>query len=106
MINRFSTRSRPEKAPSPEKAGEFAVSALAYMAGDPECIGAFMTQSGLGPQDLRAAAGSPGFLAAVLDYLCGQEQHLMAFAANEGLTPEAVDLARQVLAGPGGEWSP
>ena len=105
MLKRSSTRAN-EMAPSVEKASEMAVSALSFIAQDPESIGLFMDQAGLDPQDLRAASATPGFLAAVLEFLCAQEPQLMAFAANAGVTPEAVDMARKVLAGPEGEWSP
>ncbi|MCC2097657.1 MAG: DUF3572 domain-containing protein [Hyphomicrobiales bacterium] len=104
MLKRPSTRAN-NLAPSREKATELAIAALSFIAQDPDCIGRFMALSGLSPRDLRAATDTPGFFAAVLEFLCSQEPDLIAFAANAGVSPEAVDLARRVLAGPEGEWS-
>ena len=55
--------------------------------------------SGLGPQSLRAAAGSPGFLAAVLEHVANDEALLIAFAAEQGIDPAEIDRARRALAG-------
>lgn len=76
-----------------------AITALSFLAGDPERLGRFLAVTGLGPETLRQAAARPGFLAAVLDYLAGDETLLLAFAANAGLAPEAVVRARQRLGG-------
>ncbi len=51
----------------------------------------------MGPHNLRAAAGDPGFLAAVLDYLLGDERLLVAFAADQNLPPERVATARAAM---------
>ena len=110
MLKQFSTGGRKMSGsksvtPGPEAASEIAVSAFAFLAQDPETTGQFLNQAGLDPQDLRAASGTPEFLAAVLEFICSSEPQLMAFAANAGMDPETVDQARKVLAGPEGEWS-
>ena len=105
MLSQFSTKTSSGVRPSPEAAGEIAISALGYIAQDSEILGKFMDQSGLEPDRLRAAASDPAFLANVLEFLCANEPELLAFSANCGLTPQAVDNARKVLNGPDGEWS-
>ena len=86
--------------PDPE---DLAIQALTFLAADPERLGRFMAMSGLGPETLRAAAGEPGFLVAVLDHLLSDESLLLAFAANADLAPERIAGARARLAGPAGQ---
>jgi len=45
-----------------------AVQALGFIAGDPERLGLFLAESGIGPETLRTAAANPQFLASVLDF--------------------------------------
>ena len=82
-----------------------AVDALGFLAADPERLEPFLSLSGLAPANLRRAAAEPGFLGGVLDHLAGDERLLVAFAASAGLNPADVERARQVLAGPPGDWS-
>jgi hypothetical protein len=56
--------------------------------------------TGLGPETIRQAAASPGFLAAVLDHIASDETLLLTFAANSGLDPAQVGAAAAQLAGP------
>jgi len=56
--------------------------------------------TGLGPETIRQAAASPGFLAAVLDHIASDETLLMAFAANAGRDPAEVGAAATQLGGP------
>jgi hypothetical protein len=83
----------PPKSTAPDP-DAIAVAALAYLAGDPERLARFLALTGLGPQNLRKAAASPGFLKAVLDYLAGDEALLQGFAADQGLDPREVAAAR------------
>jgi Protein of unknown function (DUF3572) len=76
-------------APNPE-AESLAIEALVFLAQDQERLSRFLAITGLEGQDLRAAAGQPGFLASVLDYLAQDESLLLAFAAEKHLKPEAV----------------
>jgi hypothetical protein len=58
-----------------------------------------MAETGLGPENMRAAANTPTFLPAVLDYLIGNEAALLDFAADRGIDPSAIPAARAALPG-------
>ena len=81
-----------------DEAESLAVSALGFLAAEPERLAGFLSLSGLGPDTVRQAARDPAFLPAVLDYLMANEPVLLAFAAEHGLDPKAVAAARKVLA--------
>jgi hypothetical protein len=85
-----------------EAAETLAVEALAFLAADPERLGRFMALSGIGPQDLRAAAREPQFLAGVLEHVAGDERLLIDFAAHAGIKPPEVMRAAMALGG--GPW--
>ena len=89
-----------------QDAETIAIAALGFVAAEPERLARFLALSGLGPHNLRQAATSSGFLAAVLDHLAADERLLVAFAAAEGVDPGAVTGARDALAGPPAESSP
>jgi hypothetical protein len=89
-----------------EGAQTVAIEALGFLAADPERLSRFLALSGLGPHNLREAATSPGFLAAVIDYLAADEPLLIAFAAAQGIDPVDVTRARDRLSGPAAESSP
>ncbi|MGI6245610.1 MAG: DUF3572 domain-containing protein [Pseudochelatococcus sp.] len=80
-------------APTAADPETLAIAALSFLAGEPERLGRFLAVTGLGPETIREAATTPGFLVAVLDYLAGDESLLVAFAANAGIAPEAVAAA-------------
>ena len=75
-----------------EAAEALAIQALAFLAEDGARLGRFLAATGIGPQEIRAAAGEPHFLAGVLDYLAGDEPLLLEFATHLGLDP--ADVAR------------
>jgi hypothetical protein len=77
-----------------------AVSALGFLASEPERLERFMALTGLAPDTLRSAAGEPGFLVAVLDHIVSDESLLLTFSANAGRPPEEALTARDLLAGP------
>lgn len=77
-----------------------AISALGFLASDPERLGRFLSVTGLGPENLRAAAGEPAFLLSVLDYVAADESLLMALAGHLSIRPEAITQAHQRMAGP------
>ena len=83
-------------------AEDIAVKALTLLVSDPERLARFLALTGLGPDTIRAAAGSPGFLAAVLDHVVHDEDLLVSLAGEIGLAPEAIGEARRLLA-PSGE---
>jgi hypothetical protein len=77
-----------------------AVQALGFIAGDPERLGAFLAESGIGPQSLRAAAGDPQFLVSVLDFVLRDDATVKAFAKTSELHPTNIAAAREVLGDP------
>ena len=80
-----------------------AILALAFLAGDPERLGRFLSLAGIGPETIRAAASDPAFLAGVLDHVASDEPLLLAVAEHAGVKPEAVMRARAALSGQGRE---
>ena len=81
-----------------------AVQALSFVAGDPERLGRFLAESGIGPETLRSAAADPRFLASVLDFVMRDDATVKAFAEASELHPTNVAAAHQVLNDP--EWEP
>ena len=77
-----------------------AIEALSFLAADPERLDRFLALSGIGLENLRAAAAEPGFLAAILDHLAADEKLLLAFAAHAGQNPEDIVKARDILSPP------
>ena len=71
-----------------------AIHALTFLAADLERLERFLALTGLSPDEVRAAAGDPGFLAAVLEHTTQDETLLMTFSANAGIAPEAIEAAR------------
>ena len=74
-----------------------AVQALGFIAGEPERLGAFLSESGIGPETLRAAAGDPQFLASVLDFILRDDATVTAFSTSSDLHPTTIAAARQAL---------
>lgn len=81
-------------------AEDIAIRALGFLASDPERLDRFLSLTGLGPENLRAAAQTPGFLASVLDHVASDESLLMALAGNLGVSPDAVARAHRTMAAP------
>ena len=79
-----------------------AIQALTFVAGDPERLGLFLAESGLGPETLRTAASNPQFLASVLDFVMRDDATVKAFADASQLHPTNVAAARQALGDP--DW--
>jgi Protein of unknown function (DUF3572) len=77
-----------------------AVQALSFLAGDPERLGAFLSESGIGPETLRNAAADPHFLASVLDFVLRDDATVKAFASVSQLHPTNIAAARQALGDP------
>ena len=81
-------------------AEDIAVKALTLLVADPERLARFLALTGLGPESIRAAAGSPGFLLAVLDHVAQDEELLVALAREIEAPPETLVEARRLLAPP------
>jgi hypothetical protein len=77
-----------------------AVQALSFVAADPERLGRFLAESGIGPETLRMAAADPQFLASVLDFVMRDDATVTAFAAASELHPTNIAAARAVLGDP------
>ena len=84
-----------------QAAENIAIKAVTLLTGDRERLARFLALTGLGPETIRAAAGSPGFLKAVLDHIAGNEDLLVSLADEMGTRPETIIEARRLLAGPG-----
>ena len=74
-----------------------AIQALSFVAGDPERLGAFLAESGIGPETLRTAAANPHFLVSVLDFVLRDDLTVKAFAKQSELHPTNIAAAREVL---------
>ncbi len=79
-----------------------AIAALGWIAADPDMLDRFTGVTGIAPAAMRQAAGTPGFLAGVLDFIVAHEPTLLRFCETEGLDPAHVAQAGQVLHGPAG----
>ena len=82
-----------------DAAESLAVQALGFLAGEPERLARFLALTGIGPDRIRAAAASPGFLAGVLDHVASEDALVTAFATEAGIKPEEVANARRALDG-------
>lgn len=79
-----------------------AVQALSFIASDPERLGLFLAESGIGPETLRTAAADPRFLASVLDFIMRDDATVKAFANLSQLHPTNIAAAHQALNDP--QW--
>ena len=79
-----------------------AVQALSFIAGDPERLGLFLAESGIGPETLRTAATEPRFLSSVLDFVMRDDATVKAFASVSQLHPTNIAAAHQALNDP--QW--
>ena len=74
-----------------------AIQALSFVASEPERLGLFLAETGVGPEMLRNAASDPNFLLSVLDFVLRDDATVKAFASASELHPTNVAAARQVL---------
>ena len=79
-----------------------AIQALSFVAGDPERLGLFLAESGLGPETLRTAAADPQFMGSVRDFVLRDDATVKAFADASKLHPTNIAAARQALGDP--DW--
>ena len=80
-----------------QSAEAVAISGLTRLAGDDELLMRFSNLSGILPNDIREAAGQPGFLVGVLDFYLSHEPDLIAWAEEANIDPESVMRARHAL---------
>jgi len=81
-----------------EQAKGIALTALAFLAEDASRLSRFLALTGIGPAELRARAGTPQTLSAVLEHVMGDESLLLVFSASKSVPAEAVETARALLA--------
>jgi hypothetical protein len=84
---------------TPDHAETIALKALAYVVNSPDERDRFMAVSGVDASILRARAGDPQLLGAVLDFMLANETLLVDFCGDETLDAREVHMARHVLAG-------
>ena len=82
-----------------DQAEALAIQALTFIARDSERLGRFLAVTGIGPAEIRKAAGETGFLAGVLEYMASDDGLIGAFASETGLDPADINKARAALAG-------
>lgn len=80
-----------------EDAAELALRALVWTLEQPERASRLLDVTGLQPADLRAGAGDPAVLAAILGFLENYEPDLLACADALGVKPAALVRARTEL---------
>ncbi len=74
-----------------------ALQALAHVAGDEDLLPRFLALSGLDAAALRAGAGDPQLLAALIEFLAGRESDLIACADALGVPPAVLAAAGPAL---------
>ena len=74
-----------------------AVQALSFIASEPERLGLFLAETGLGPETLRQSAADPQFLINVLQFILRDDATVKAFASSVQLDPTNVAAALQAL---------
>lgn len=83
------------------RAREVALKAVSFLAADIDILAAFLTSSGLSPDELRAGADEPLVMAGALDFILSDEALARRFPQSLSLPPGALQAARAAL--PGGE---
>ena len=71
--------------------------ALGWLAGEEGALERFLAASGVDETALRAAAGRPETIVAVLDFLLANEDLLLGYCDGAALDPRLVHHARHVL---------
>jgi hypothetical protein len=81
----------------PTDAEAMALIALATALSDERRALRFLDLTGIGTDELRARAGEPALLAALIRFLEAHEPDLLAVAEAMGVKPEALVTARREL---------
>jgi hypothetical protein len=87
----------PDKASIRQEAEAVAISALGFIASDPELLPRFLAITGIEASSIRRAASEPGFLAGVLQFILAHEPTLLRFAEETGVPPASVGEAQKHL---------
>ncbi|TDK52355.1 DUF3572 domain-containing protein [Antarcticimicrobium luteum] len=84
---------------SVDAAETLALRALAWLVGNEELLPLFLGSTGAGEDELRARAGDPEFLAAVLDFLMMDDAWVVGFCDASNTPYDHPKQARAVLSG-------
>jgi Protein of unknown function (DUF3572) len=76
-----------------------AIQAFAFIAEEPERLGAFISVTGIAAEAMRTAATEPDFLAGVLEHMLADESLLIAFADSAAIDPAEIARAYNSLSG-------
>jgi hypothetical protein len=76
-----------------------AIAALSATLGDTRRAHRFLDLTGIGTGELRARAGDPALLAALLRFLEAHEPDLLSVAEELGVKPEVLVQARRAIEG-------
>ncbi|MGP1358381.1 DUF3572 domain-containing protein [Roseicyclus sp.] len=76
-----------------------AVRVLGWLAGQEDLMPVFLGATGAAPEDLRAAATEPDFLASVLDFVLMDDRWVIDCAGALGMSPERIAELRRALPG-------
>ena len=82
-----------------EASEAIAAQALGFLAGEPQRFARFLALTGVDIEELRATAGSPELLAAVLAHITSDESLLLTFAAETHIAPDTIAPALVILQG-------
>jgi hypothetical protein len=83
--------------PEPNDPLALALAALAATLGDTRRAQRFIDLTGIGTDELRARAGDPALLAALIRFLEAHEPDLLAVSEELGVSPELLVEARREL---------
>jgi hypothetical protein len=84
---------------NPVQAEILALKALTFLTHSPETLSGFVSATGIQPADLRARAGDPEILAAVMDFMLADDARVTAFCQELAIGPREVQAARRALPG-------
>ena len=79
------------------QAEQLGLFALTFLAEDGERLVRFLSLTGTTPADLKAGAGRPAMLAAVLGHLLEDEPLLLVFASMKEVDPAIIEPAHALL---------
>ena len=82
-----------------EDAETIGIQAIGFLAEQPELLRRFLALAGIDVPELRARAGDPALLGAVLDFILYDESLATGFADAVGVERAVPRLARRMLPG-------
>lgn len=87
------------REPDLSEAEAIAASILGFLAENPEHLGRFLAETGIGPHQIRGMARDRAFLLGLLDFLLSDESMLLAFTEQARVRPTMIAVARHHLEG-------